>query len=145
MFFSYENPLLCQKMISPTQFFSVFGMIAVSDCIWLSCNSYFANGIYYSIKENFLSKTVSGFPISVLYALACWIISALYVTGHSYDNLGDAFLEGAWVGSLVYGVFNFTSLVVAPYWGEFKIRPIVDTLWGTILFGCAACVAHSLN
>jgi len=129
-------------------FVCVFVVTAVLDGIWLSVNTKFKFGVYFLIQDNFEPSCAWTYPCSFL----CWIISALYLAGHNYETAEKGFIEGMWIGSLVYGIYNFTTCVVAPYWrtskdGNFfqKIVPIIDTFWGTLLFGIGGSVSASLQ
>jgi uncharacterized membrane protein len=64
--------------------------------------------------------------------LLCWFVSALYIAGHFQDTIEKAAYEGAWLGALVYSVFNATTIVLNDDWKIFTA--IIDTLWGTTLF-----------
>lgn len=117
-----------------------FLCMAVCDILWIEANNKW--GIYNKVKGSF------GEFNKLLYinAILCWLASALYIAGHSYDDVGTAFGEGAWLGSLVYAVFNLTTTVVAPNWRAHGfLLPIVDTLWGTILFGSASAFVSAVK
>jgi uncharacterized membrane protein len=117
-----------------------FGVITLCDLIWISANVKW--GIYSKVQKTF------GDLNSLLYfnAITCWVASALYIAGHPYDDVGTAFGEGAWLGSLVYAVFNLTTTVVAPNWRAHGFfLPIVDTMWGTILFGSASAFVTAVS
>ena len=116
------------------------GFIFVCDLIWIYVNVKW--GIYLEVEKTFgdLKRRL------IWNAIICWFASALYIAGHPYDNVGTAFGEGAWLGSLVYAVFNLTTSVVAPNWRENGfLLPIVDTMWGTILFGSASAFVSAVS
>ena len=118
------------------------GFIFVCDLIWIYVNVKCNRGIYFEVEKTFgkLKKRL------IWNAIICWVASALYIAGHPYDNVGTAFGEGAWLGSLVYAVFNLTTSVVAPNWRENGfLLPIVDTMWGTILFGSASAFVSAVS
>lgn len=112
------------------------------DGVWIGTNVY--RGIYAPIVDTFGDKQWWWY----MNAFGCWIASALYIAGHVYDNAATAFLEGAWLGSLVYLVFNLTTVIVAPTWrapGKYPFTlPVLDTLWGTVLFGSASAVVSAV-
>ena len=118
------------------------GFIFVCDLIWIYVNVKCNRGIYFEVE-----KTVGKLKKRLIWnAIICWVASALYIAGHPYDNVGTAFGEGAWLGSLVYEVFNLTTSVVAPNWRENGfLLPIVDTMWGTILFGSASAFVSAVS
>lgn len=119
-----------------------FGVIAVCDFIWIFANVKWNRGIYFKVKDTFGDLNT----LLYLNAIICWFASALYIAGHIYDDVGTAFGEGAWLGSLVYAVFNLTTSVVAPNWREHGfLLPIVDTMWGTILFGSASALVFAVS
>ena len=129
------------------------GVIGVCDFIWILVNVKWNRGIYFEVKNTFEIKNTSEVTymskkIGLLFfnAIICWVTSALYIAGHTYDDVGTAFGEGAWLGSLVYAVFNLTTSVVAPNWREHGfLLPIVDTMWGTILFGSASAFVSAVS
>jgi uncharacterized membrane protein len=129
------------------------GFIVVCDLIWISVNVKKNWGIYFEVKNTFEIKntsevTYTSKKIGLLFfnAIICWVASALYIAGHTYDDVGTAFGEGAWLGSLVYAVFNLTTSVVAPNWRAHGFfLPIVDTMWGTILFGSASAFVSAVS
>jgi len=117
-----------------------FGFIFVCDLIWIYVNVKL--GIYFEVKKTFGYLN----PWLFLNAIICWFASALYIAGHTYNDVGTAFGEGAWLGSLVYAVFNLTTSVVAPNWRAHGfLLPIVDTMWGTILFGSASAFVSAMS
>ena len=118
------------------------GFIVVCDLIWISVNVKWNRGIYFEVEKTFGYLN----PLLFFNAIICWVASALYIAGHPYDDVGTAFGEGAWLGSLVYAVFNLTTSVVAPNWREHGfLLPIVDTMWGTILFGSASAFVSAVS
>jgi hypothetical protein len=121
----------------------VFAVVLVLDTLWLVVNTKWSGGLYYSLMDNFETRIIWTLPCSV----GCWIMSALYISAHEYDTPWHGLREGLWLGSLVYGVYNFTTCIVFPPWKEGgdniwqKLRPVIDTLWGVVLFGAAASVS----
>lgn len=110
------------------------------DSIWLTLNfKYFSPGFIY--PENAKSKLP--FSLTIVYCFLCWIVSALYLAGHQQDTEVKALVEGAWVGSLVYAVFNLTTLVMNEDWKVWRAA-IVDTLWGTVLFSMSALLSTAI-
>ena len=130
-------------------FVSILGLTAILDGLWLYINTKFKFGVYFIIQDNFESSYGWTYPCSLL----CWIISSLYLAGHNYETTEKGFIEGMWIGSLVYGIFNLTTCVVAPYWRKTeaqanffqRIVPLVDTCWGTILFGIGGSLSALLQ
>ena len=129
------------------------GVIIFCDFIWISVNVIKNWGIYFKVKDTFEIKNTSEVTymskkivLLISSSIICWVASALYIAGHPYDDVGTAFGEGAWLGSLVYAVFNLTTLVVAPNWRAHGfLLPIVDTMWGTILFGSASAFVFAVS
>ena len=125
-------------------FIVVLVFIALFDGLWLFINTTFEWGLYYALFSQEKDKSCSKSLWKTGLCLLCWSISALYIVGHSYSSDANAFLEGMWLGSLVYGVFNLTTVAVTPSWSSSFYRPYVDTLWGTLLFGCAAVFSYGV-
>ena len=136
-------------MISIGRFFIIFASILGIDSFWIFYISKKLFSLYPSPSYDFNIKPV-------FCAILCWSLSALYISLHDYENAGISFLEGMWLGSLVYSVFNTTTIIVYPQWvddSESKIcektlpwlRPVLDTLWGSLLFGTMQLLSHSLQ
>ena len=125
-------------------FIVVLVFIFFFDLLWLVTNTTFEWGLYYTLSSQEKDKSWPKFLRKAGLCLLCWSISALYIVGHSYSSDANAFLEGMWLGSLVYGVFNLTTVAVMPSWSDTFYRPYVDTLWGTLLFGCAAVFSYGV-
>jgi uncharacterized membrane protein len=49
------------------------------------------------------------------------------------QDYNDIIIRGMILGLVVYGVYNTTNLVTIKEWG--LIESIVDTIWGSFLFG----------
>jgi uncharacterized membrane protein len=111
------------------------------DACWLTLNFRFLpRGFIY--PETAKSKK----PIftTILFSSLCWIVSALYLAGHPQDTIGRAAIEGAWVGFLVYAVFNCTIFVINTDW-PFVPTAIVDTSWGTVLFTVSSVLTATIS
>ena len=106
------------------------------DICWLRINFKLFPGVIYS--DNALSQRNFRDLFTITIAcFVCWICSALYLAGHHYDTLLHTAAEAAWIGSLVYAVFNATIYAMNKDWFIFPTAT-VDTLWGTALFTTAA-------
>jgi uncharacterized membrane protein len=119
----------------------VFGFIMVLDVCWIGFNRTWRMGIY---NENHATLSMAATHQVVIASLACWLQTALFLCYEEYDTQGMAFGKGAWIGSLVYGVFNLTSFSLFEGWRKSWRTSLGDTVWGTFLFGMAALVAQSL-
>lgn len=77
--------------------------------------------------------------VQLLYAILCYILLSigLYVfviypsVKNKYSNK-KILLNGALLGLVIYGVYNFTNKATITKYGTYE--PIVDTLWGVIAF-----------
>ena len=125
----------------------VFVFLLFVDGLFISSNKKLIYGLYN--KKTIEPSLIWTLPCAFL----CWILTSLYVAGHTYESGFDGWVEGIWLGSLVYGVFNLTSCVTAPDWRDSpsdanlfqKTVPIWDTVWGTFLFGAAAWVSAMIQ
>lgn len=119
---------------------SSFQLFIFFDGLWLFYNTKFSDGLYFFLVPKFDTSRRN----SLICSISCWLIGAIYINGHIGRNqdLPIAFAEGAWLGSLIYGIYNFTTSVVAPYWSEKLWVPIIDTMWGSVLFGTVNVVAE---
>lgn len=107
--------------------------LACFDTCWLTLNFGLLRGCIYPET----AKSKKHFCITVVFCFLCWIASALYLAGHRRDTISESAIEGAWIGSLVYAVFNFTTFIVNADWPVLPTA-IVDTLWGTGLFSLSS-------
>lgn len=115
--------------------------IFIFDASWLFLNfQFFSPGFIY--PEN--SKSKKSRALTAFYCFVCWIVSALYLAGHQQKSETTAIIEGAWIGSLVYAVFNATTLVMNDDWPLWRAA-IIDTCWGTILFSMASLISTNIG
>lgn len=118
-----------------------FLFIATCDILWIGCNSKW--GIYAPVLNTFREGHF------FVPAILCWLLGALYAAGHTYSDPATAFGEGAWLGNIIYATFNLTANVIAPTWRSPGTYPylicVLDTLWGTILFGSVYTLMSEIN
>ncbi|KKK70385.1 hypothetical protein LCGC14_2924530 [marine sediment metagenome] len=62
-----------------------------------------------------------------------WLVS---IPALRADAAGTAFLNGALLGALAYGTYEFTSYAVMRDWSLQQV--VADGLWGTVLTGFSA-------
>jgi len=117
-------------------------------------NSYLLSGIIfvlldscylYLVKDYFNKqiKNVQGTPIEINYIGA--IVTYIFlIFGLNYfildkkKSIKDAML----LGFVIYGVYEFTNLSIIKNWNY--LTTIIDTAWGTILFGLTTAIVYKL-
>ena len=99
----------------------------------------------YFIKDYFTwqIKSIQGSPIQINYVAAI-VTYIILVFGLNYFIIRQK--KSAWeamiLGFIIYGVYEFTNLSIIKNWAF--TTAIIDTLWGTILFGLTAYITYKL-
>ena len=101
-------------------------VLLVLDFIWLSFNkSNYDTWVGHKIVAEFWPTI---FAYILMIAAIYWILVPLV-----YQNPHDGFITGAKIGLVIYGIYNSTNMAIYP---TYNIQmAIVDTIWGTFLFG----------
>ena len=110
-------------------FFLIIVML-VLDFIWLSFNKknydMWIQGIQgHQLIVKFWASLIA---YSIMIAAVYWILIPLV-----YQNPTDGFMTGAKIGFVIYGIYNSTNMAI---FSNYNIQmAVVDTIWGTVLFG----------
>ena len=113
------------------------------DLLWVG---YFMAGFYQSHLRpilNFVDGTLSPriIPVVITYATMVLLVSCVatpLAKAYGHGSHFHTFLIGAFLGLVVYGLYNFTNLSLLKNW-DYTLA-IVDSLWGAIIFGVATLI-----
>jgi uncharacterized membrane protein len=95
------------------------------------------------IRGGFMRQYFSKFggfhPKAWMYGFIAWVLLAYGLEKFAIkpsSNSNDAFVKGALLGLVIYGVYDFTNMATIKGWThQFVFQ---DVLWGTILCGTIA-------
>lgn len=115
-------------------------VLLVLDFLWISLNHQRYGGLVSGVRCG-RPMTVSTGMAVLAYAFVVAAVYVLVVPGAiKADTWTAAVGAGAIVGLIVYGIFNATN--ASMFWPSYDVRvAVVDTLWGTTLFGIVGAVA----
>ena len=114
-------------------------VLLAADLSWIT----YARPMYAALVRNVQGGTTPMRVDRVAAAVAYVFVVAtfvLLVAATPGTTVARAFGKGAMVGFLVYGVFNATNK--AMFQAYDARTAVVDTLWGTTVFGLAAATYH---
>jgi uncharacterized membrane protein len=111
------------------------------DFLWFKLYSY--KNIY---QQQFKSINNGNFPLRIWYGLIVWVLMAItvswYLSIYKSSHL-NIFLYGMLLGFLIYGIYNFTNIATIK---KYTLKTsLIDTLWGTILFGTVSLICSYLS
>ena len=106
------------------------------DLLWFKLVSY-----KYVYQSQFKSINKEEFPLRIWSGLIVWFLMAItvstYLSNVDTTHL-NIFLYGMLIGFLIYGIYNFTNYATIK---KYTIKTtLIDTLWGTILFGIVTLI-----
>lgn len=106
------------------------------DLLWFKLVSY-----KYVYQSQFKSINKEEFPLRIWSGLIVWFLMAItvstYLSNVDTTHL-NIFLYGMLIGFLIYGIYNFTNYATIK---KYTIKTtLIDTLWGTILFGIVSLI-----
>lgn len=106
------------------------------DLLWFKLVSY-----KYVYQSQFKSINKEEFPLRIWSGLVVWFLMAItvstYLSNVDTTHL-NIFLYGMLIGFLIYGIYNFTNYATIK---KYTIKTtLIDTLWGTILFGTVSVI-----
>lgn len=116
---------------------TALAVIVSMDIPWVMLNSRY--GLYKGLVRGTVSNpaAVGALWLAVMLAEAV-LIGYVISTSTSW---WAALLSGAFIGFTVYFTFNATALVTFDTWP--RSVAAVDTVWGAVMLGAAALVAHA--
>ena len=105
------------------------------------------DGIYLSTIRNLYEKqiqTIQGSKIQ-LNLIASLITYIFLIFGLNYFIIKKhkSPMDAAILGMVIYGVYEFTNLALLKNWSIFI--SILDTVWGSILFGLTTIIVYKIK
>jgi uncharacterized membrane protein len=105
------------------------------------------DGIYLNlIKEYFNSqiKKIQGSDIKIN-MIATGITYVILIFGLNYFIIqrNRSVTDAALLGFVIYGTYEFTNMALFKDWSI--LTAIIDTTWGTILFGLTTAIVYKLK
>jgi uncharacterized membrane protein len=80
--------------------------------------------------------------INYLAAIISWLLVSFAITIHSPLTLKDSAIYGAYIGFIIYGVYNSTNYAIMDGW-PIKIA-LLDTMWGVTVCSIVSVVLFFL-
>lgn len=118
--------------------------VIIIDYIWLG----FIAKDYYLRSYGDLARTVDGefkpliWAAFVVYILLALGISQFTIPLSADSNMVETFFRGAFLGLIVYGVYDMTALAVLRDWPIGN--SIVDIIWGSFLCGAVTLITKTV-
>ena len=81
--------------------------------------------------------------IAIVYIFLSLAITYFVILRDDKQTELGVFLRGAFIGLIIYGVYDFANYSVIKGWPIYIL--IVDILWGTVLCGAAAISAYMIE
>lgn len=107
----------------------------IIDLTWITTQK----PMYASLVRAVQNRQMTVYTPAAIVSYAFLVLSFLFLVAphvHVSKPTAHAFLQGAVVGLVVYGVFNATN---AAMFDNYRFLPaVVDTLWGTFILGSTA-------
>ena len=132
--------MLTEPTATILQWILPFFLFLTIDQIWF--HLYSLKNIY---KPVFQKINNSKHTIRIWSALLAWIILSisvsLFLTFHSYEHLPYLW-SGFIIGFIIYAVYNLTNYATIQNY-SLKMT-IIDTIWGTLLYGFVLWVCSYL-
>ena len=105
------------------------------------------DSIYLHLVKNYFNKQiklVQGSPIQLNF-LAAIITYLILIIGLNYFIISKnkSVLDAMILGFVIYGVYEFTTLSIIKNWQI--LTTIIDTIWGTVLFGLTTALVYKFN
>ena len=114
-----------------------FVSLLLFDLVWF----YFTTkSLYTPAIQNVSNKTDTKFRLGG--GVIAWTIMAFALSVQNPTSIQDALLYGAFIGLIIYGVFNGTNYAIFDGWSS-KIS-LVDTTWGIVNCMIASAVLYLL-
>jgi uncharacterized membrane protein len=121
-------------MITIIDFLKTFALFVCLDVIYLGF-------IRKNTMDTYFEKFGGYHKHIIIYGLVTWALLALgtqyFVISKSTDKY-SAFLNGALLGLIIYGVYDFTNMATIKGWTHSFL--LQDIAWGTVLCGFIAYI-----
>lgn len=105
------------------------------------------DSVYLNLVKNIFNKqikSVQGSPIQINYfgAIITYLI-LIFGINYFIISKNKSIWEAMILGFVIYGVYEFTNLSIIKKWNI--STTIIDTAWGTILFGLTTAIVYQLK
>ena len=105
------------------------------------------DGIYLNLVKGYFNKqvkTIQGSDIQ-MNIVATVLVYVILTCGLNYFIIRQhkSVQEAALLGFFVYAVYELTNLAIFKDWAIFSV--IIDTLWGTVLFGLTTDIVYAIQ
>jgi len=105
------------------------------------------DGTYLNLVKGYFNKQVKliqGSDIQ-MNIVATGLVYVVLIYGLNYFIIkrNKSVQEAALLGFFVYSVYELTNLALFKNWSILTV--IIDTLWGTVLFGLTTAIVYKLN
>lgn len=105
------------------------------------------DGFYLNLVKAYFNKQVKSIQGSDIQIniIATGLVYVVLIYGLNYFIIrkNKSVQEAALLGFFTYAVYEFTNLALFKNWSIFTV--IIDTLWGTVLFGLTTAIVYKIK
>ena len=105
------------------------------------------DGIYLNLVKGYFNKQVKSIQGSDIQMniVATGLVYVVLIYGLNYFIIrkNKSVKEAALLGFFTYAVYELTNLALFKNWSVFTV--IIDTLWGTVLFGLTTAIVYKIK
>lgn len=105
------------------------------------------DGIYLNLIKGYFNKQIKNIQGSdiKINIIATGITYIILIFGLNYFIIrrNRSVQDAALLGFIIYGVYEFTNMALFKNWSIFTV--IIDTTWGTVLFGLTTAIVYKLS
>ena len=105
------------------------------------------DGTYLNLVKGYFNKQVKSIQGSDIQMniVATGLVYVVLIYGLNYFIIrrNKSVQEAALLGFFVYSVYELTNLALFKNWSVFTV--IIDTLWGTVLFGLTTAIVYKIK
>ena len=104
------------------------------------------DGIYLNLIKTYFNnqiKVIQGTPVKIKYiSVAITYIFLIFGLNYFIIQKHKSVKDAALLGLIIYAVYEFTNLSLFQNWSILTV--IMDTLWGSILFGLTTAIVYKI-
>ena len=105
------------------------------------------DGTYLNLVKGYFNKqvkSIQGSDIQInIVATGLTYVVLIYGLNYFIIRRNKSVQEAALLGFFVYSVYELTNLALFKNWSVFTV--IIDTLWGTVLFGLTTAIVYKIK
>ena len=105
------------------------------------------DGTYLNLIKGYFNKqvkSIQGSDIQInIVATGLTYVVLIYGLNYFIIRKNKSIQEAAYLGFFVYAVYELTNLALFKNWSVFTV--IIDTIWGTVLFGLTTYIVYKIN